>query len=219
MPGDSTHSKPAPKFRRRAAARPDEVLDAATALFTSRGYGATSVEAVARKAGISKGAVYLYFPSKQAILEGLVKRALAPVAGSFTGLAATPPGNAREAIGKLLIMVGAQMGRPEVLAVPRIILHEALAAPEIAEMFRTQVLDLTLPALIGLIAHGIAEGEFRAVDPELTARSVMGPLIAHLLLAEVFAITPKGGLMSEALVENHLSILFDGLALKERKSP
>jgi AcrR family transcriptional regulator len=57
-----------PKFRRRAEARPDEVLDAALDLFIEKGFAATRVEDIAKRAGISKGAVYLYFPSKEAII-------------------------------------------------------------------------------------------------------------------------------------------------------
>lgn len=64
--------KTGPKFRRRAEARPDEVLDAALEQFMAKGFAATRVEDIAKAAGLSKGAVYLYFPSKQALLEGLV---------------------------------------------------------------------------------------------------------------------------------------------------
>lgn len=70
----------APKFRRRAEARPDEVLDAALALFVEKGFAATKVEDVATRAGLSKGAVYLYFASKDALLEAIVRRAIAPIA-------------------------------------------------------------------------------------------------------------------------------------------
>ncbi len=79
----NTLEQPKPKFRRRAEARPNEVLDAALTLFTEQGYSKTTVEQVARRAGLSKGAVYLYFPSKQAILEGLVTRTIAPISGTM----------------------------------------------------------------------------------------------------------------------------------------
>ncbi|MGB8621965.1 MAG: helix-turn-helix domain-containing protein, partial [Paracoccaceae bacterium] len=82
-PGDSR-----PKFRRRAEARPDEVLDAALALFIRKGFAATKVDEIAARAGLSKGAVYLYFPSKKALLEGLVRRAVVPVAESALGAVA-----------------------------------------------------------------------------------------------------------------------------------
>ena len=72
----SERAKPSgPKFRRRSEARPDEVLDAALELFVEKGFAATRVEDIATRAGVSKGTVYLYFPSKEAVLEGLVRRA------------------------------------------------------------------------------------------------------------------------------------------------
>jgi AcrR family transcriptional regulator len=68
------------KFRRRAEARPDEVLDAALAVFVEKGYAAAKMDEVARRAGVSKGTVYLYFPSKEALIEAIVRRAVAPIA-------------------------------------------------------------------------------------------------------------------------------------------
>ena len=75
----TTAERRIPKFRRRAEARPDEVLDAALDLFIENGFAATRVDDIAKRAGLSKGAVYLYFPSKEAIIEALVRRALVPV--------------------------------------------------------------------------------------------------------------------------------------------
>ena len=75
-----TTAERGPKFRRRAEARPDEVLDAALELFMEKGFAATRVDDIAKRAGLSKGAVYLYFPSKEAVLEALVRRAIVPIA-------------------------------------------------------------------------------------------------------------------------------------------
>ena len=60
---DESSNRRTPKFRRRAEARPDEVLDAALDLFIEKGFAETRVEDIAKRAGLSKGAVYLYFPS------------------------------------------------------------------------------------------------------------------------------------------------------------
>lgn len=217
MASDSP-SESAPKFRRRAQARPDEVLDAAQALFGSQGYGATSVETIARRAGISKGAVYLYFPSKLAILEGLVARAIGSVPEELADMVADAQGSVRGLITVLLTGLARRLTAPGALDVPRIVIHEALTAPELARMYRRQVIDRAMPALAALIARGVAQGEFRPCDPELTVRSVMGPVLTHILLDEIFSIRPEGGLRIEALVENHLSLLFDGLAMPGKVS-
>jgi len=208
-----------PKFRRRAEKRPDEVLDAARALFLQSGYANTSVDAIARKAGISKGAVYLYFPTKQSILEGLVDRAVKPISAQAIVEAASHHGNVRATVSHLLGSVAERLSDPKVLAIPKIIIREAVAAPDIAAMYRRAVLDQALPAVAALIREGVRSGEMRPVDPELTVRSIVGPVIAHILLAEIFGIRPERGLLLRELVENHLGILFDGLdAAKEAEN-
>jgi AcrR family transcriptional regulator len=208
---DSSTS-PAPKFRRRADARPDEVLDAAIALFADKGYAATTVQEIAAKAGLSKGAVYLYFPSKAAVLEGLVERAISPVAQTALSQLAKFSGDPRPLIAQVMKMFVARLRETDALAVPRIIVHEAVAAPEIAQMYRRAVLDKAVPALTGLIAKGVEGGFIRRVDPELTVRSVVGPILVHLLLDEIFDLRPESGLQLERLIDNHLTILLAGLA-------
>jgi AcrR family transcriptional regulator len=204
-------STPRPKFRRRAEARPDEVLDAALALFTEQGYARTTVEQIARRAGLSKGAVYLYFPSKEALLSGLVERSIGPITGAAFDMIDAWQGDPRPAIGRFLRMIGAALGDETVRAVPMLVLREAPAAPDIAGLFRRAVLDRAIPAVTGLLARGVAAGHIRAVDPELTTRTIMGPVLAHVILAEIFAIEPEQGLAIDRLVENHLTILFAGL--------
>ncbi|PKP69325.1 MAG: TetR/AcrR family transcriptional regulator [Alphaproteobacteria bacterium HGW-Alphaproteobacteria-4] len=208
---DSTATAGAPKFRRRAEARPDEVLDAALALFVAQGYGHTTVDQIARRAGLSKGAVYLYFPSKKALLEGLVRRAIGPVAGFAQGMPAHFRGDPRPLIARFLRLAADALTDPHTLAVPKLVVREAMAAPEIAQIYRDEVLARALPALQALIAQGVAGGFIRRVDPEMAARCIMGPLVAHLLLSEVFGVIPEGGLALDRLIETHLAILDAGL--------
>jgi len=201
----------AKKFRRRAEARPDEVLDAALAVFVEKGFAATKVDEVARAAGVSKGLVYLYFPSKEALLEGIVKRALAPIADhAVDGLAHFE--DPREAISMLLTMLCRQLSDPSKLAVPKLVLSEVVRFPELATMYRREVLDKVRPALEGLVARGVASGQLRAIDPEMTIRSVIGPLLAHIAMSELFGIRPDDGLAMERLLKNHLDILFYGIS-------
>ena len=200
-----------PKFRRRAKARPDEVLDAALGLFAAQGYARTSVEQIARAAGLSKGAVYLYFPSKQSLLEGLVRRAVVPVADEALRRIADYRGDPRPLIRQVFGFLRDSLADPAVLQVPKLVIREAVAAPDIARMYRIEVLDRVLPAFIGLIAQAVSAGHIRPVDPELVLRCLLGPVLLHLVLAEVFAITPKGGLELDLMIDTHLTLLFAGL--------
>jgi AcrR family transcriptional regulator len=201
-----------PKFRRRAEARPDEVLDAALTLFNERGFAATRVEDIAAQAGLSKGAVYLYFPSKEAILEGLVKRAVLPVADSALGMLQNYAGDPRLVITAALKIVAGRLADPKLIAIPRLLMREMINFPELAQMYRREVIDRVVPAIETLVRNGMRDGYFRPLDAELTLRSIIGPIIAHVMIAELFGLTPKGGLEIDRLVDNHMAILFDGLS-------
>src|SRR3954471_8755167 len=122
-----------PKFRRRAEARPDEVLDAALALFVEKGFSATRVEDIATAAGLSKGAVYLYFPSKEAILEGLVKRAVVPIADSALGFLENFTGDPRIVITTVMKMIAGRLADPKLVAIPRLLIREVIHFPEFAQ--------------------------------------------------------------------------------------
>ena len=111
-----------------------------------------------------------------------------------------------------LKLVAGRLTDPRLVAIPRLLIREIINFPHFAEMYRREVLDRVIPAVQRLVQNGIDEGYFRPVDPELTLRSIIGPLIAHMLIAEIFGIMPQGGLEVGKLVDNHLTILFEGLS-------
>lgn len=207
-----------PKFRRRAGARPDEVLDAALDLFIENGFAATRVEDIAKRAGLSKGAVYLYFPSKEAIMEGLVKRAIVPIAETAGQALTSFEGTPREAFMMLFRLMSQNLGNPRVLAVPKLIIREVGKFPELAVMYRREVIDRALPVLIATVKRGVDTGVFRPVDPELAVRSILGPIGMHLMMAEIFGLVPAGGLNLPGLIETHLDILYNGLVMPQERN-
>jgi AcrR family transcriptional regulator len=212
MAETNTTAARGPKFRRRAGARPDEVLDAALDLFIEKGFAATRVEDIARRAGLSKGAVYLYFASKEAIIEGLVKRAIVPIASNALAAVSQVKGDPRPVIAMVLRMLAKGLAEPRVVAIPKLLMREVVNFPELATMYRREVLDRVIPVVTGLIARGVQEGHFRPVDPELTIRSIVGPIMLHIMMAELFGLVPEDGIAFDRMIENHITILFDGLS-------
>ena len=200
------------KFSRRAEARPDELLDAAMAVFAEQGFAGAKMEDIARRAGVSKGTVYLYFASKEALIEGIIQRAVAPIASGALPQLAAFEGDPRLPITMLLKTIAGLLSDPAKLAIPRLFLREGMNIPGIADIYRRDVLDKAMPVLTGLVERGVASGHLRAVDPDLTVRSIVGPLIAHVALSEIFGIRPEDGLALDRLIDNHLDILFCGLA-------
>ncbi len=199
--------------RRRPEARPDEILDTALELFLAQGFHRTTVEQIARGAKLSKGAVYLYFPAKPDILLALVRRAVGAMAKNAAARLAQHRGDPRAALRDLFQTVTQIAQQDDSFAkVPRLILHEAPSSPQIAQLYRDEVIAQVLPALIDLLERGMRAGFIRTLDADMTARCVVGPLMAHLLLAEIFDLYPEGGLDWPRLIDTQFAILDAGLA-------
>ena len=83
IPPSNTPEDDEPRQRRsrRKEARPGELLDAALALFVEKGFAATRVEEVAARAGVSKGTLFIYFPSKEELFKAVVRE---NISGRFT---------------------------------------------------------------------------------------------------------------------------------------
>ena len=192
------------------------MLDAALAEFSERGFAAAKMEDIARRAGVSKGTIYLYFPSKDALVEGIIKRAVAPIAEGALPQLAQYEGDPRLPITMLLKAIAGLLGDEGRLTILRLFLREGMNIPSMAEIYRRDVLDLAIPVLTGLVARGIASGHLRRVDPEMTVRSLIGPVLAHVALSEVFGVRPESGLSLDRLIDNHLDILFSGLFVADR---
>ncbi len=207
-----SRTKNAPlKFRRRADARPDEVLDAALELFTRQGFAATRMEDIAGKAGISKATIYLYFASKDALLEALVQRAVVPNIRQAQTAVAQFPGTQAQAISALFGILEQAFSDPKTLAVPLLILREAGTFPAIAAMYRRQVIDQIRPVFTGLYQRGIDAGEFRQADPERALRSMIGPVLANVLLTRLFGIGDDNVASHAAFFTHHRDMLAHGI--------
>jgi AcrR family transcriptional regulator len=85
-----------PRRRRRKEARPSEIVDAALALFAEKGFAAARLDEVAARAGIAKGTIYLYFDSKEALFEAVVRARVLPVLDEAETVAAAYQGSTAE---------------------------------------------------------------------------------------------------------------------------
>jgi AcrR family transcriptional regulator len=209
----SHKDSPAPARRsRRKEARPAELLAAALDTFRARGFAATRMEDIAASAGVSKGTIYLYYPSKQAIFEALVRENLLPkLEAMAAALAASPPGAAV----RLRLVIGAvrlATADPRIAALPRLVLAEAGNFPDLARFYRDEVIARGLGLLTGIIADGIASGEFRAVDPALAARLFFAPVVLAMLWRASFAAIETAPVPEAALLDLHLSQFLRAMA-------
>ncbi|MEM6460808.1 MAG: TetR/AcrR family transcriptional regulator [Pseudomonadota bacterium] len=207
-----------PKWRRRAQDRPDEVLDAALKMFARNGFAATKVEDIAREAGLSKGAIYRYFDSKEDVFESLVNRAIAPLANRTLELAETSQEDPEKLVRAVMSVLAAKLDDSDALALPLIVLQEAGRFPELAALYRRQVVDKAITALELIVRRGVESGQFRQVDPHLAIRNLMGPMLAHFILMQIFEVDRDNPVPAQDFLRSHLDILMHGLLERPRGS-
>ncbi|WP_417471374.1 TetR/AcrR family transcriptional regulator [Maricaulis sp.] len=201
-----------PAHRRRPEARPEEILEAALAVFGEQGFAAARVEDIARRAGLSKGTLYLYFPSKEAMLNALIEQsagALARVVEQHVATSAVADPEA--ALRGLLRILFTAVSSPEISAAPRLVLTEAHRFPELAAFYRSHVLDVMRRSLHALLAAGNAKGVLRDIDTDAFMRVIGGPGLAHMALTNIFDLHPHRLTDPAELADAVADILLNGL--------
>ena len=197
--------------KRRPEARPAEILEAALDLFTERGFKATRLEDVASRAGLSKAAIYLYFKDKISLLMALVQA----TAGANINLAGSMIAQHQGPVGPLLQqLLGFMAGRIDQSRMPdlmKLVIAESRAHPEIGRFYLDNVIGQALPLFQSLIERGIASGEFRAVDPRLTVKCIVGPLVLAALWKSVFVPIGAEPISIEDLVRLHADFILRAL--------
>jgi AcrR family transcriptional regulator len=198
--------------KRRKAARPQELLDAALSLFVDKGFAATRLEEVARAAGVSKGTVYLYYPSKEALFESVIREGILPALANGEALLAAHQGSAAELLRELLLGWWAQIGGTRLAGIPKLMICEARNFPDVARFYYEQVILRGRRLLVAAVARGIASGEFRAIDAEAAVDVIFAPPL--LLAIWRFSMAPScASVMAspEHYMEMHVDLLINGI--------
>ncbi|MEZ5957835.1 MAG: TetR/AcrR family transcriptional regulator [Hyphomonadaceae bacterium] len=206
-------ASPAPRWRRRAAARPEEILDAALEEFVARGFEAARMEDIAKRAGLSKAAIYLYFQSKVAVLEALIEAKVGPLMAAVQQIAAMGTADPKSALHLMATALATRLSDPNLLAVPRLVIGISGRFPEIATYYRENVVAKARSALESLIEAAMAKGQIRHVNTDAVARAFIGPLLfeamwAHVLGGETALNEPQ------KMVEHQFDVLLYGLELR-----
>lgn len=171
---------PAPRQRRKEA-RPQELLAAALELFVEKGFAATRSEEVAQRAGVSKGTLYLYYPSKEELFKAMVRESLSSRIVEAGVMIARFEGPTPELLRGVMHMWWTEVGMSSAGGITKIMMAEARNFPELASFFHEEVIAPTQALLAQVIQRGIDRGEFRPVSPMLTVQVLIGPML-HLVL-------------------------------------
>jgi AcrR family transcriptional regulator len=200
------------RVRRRRKDRPGELLDAALALFAERGFTATRAEEIAARAGVSKGTIYVYFPSKEDLLMALIARQLSSEIAAAAQRAAGHHGTSADRLRALLRDWCSLLDDEAAGALVKVVFTEARSFPQLMDFWVREVAE-PVHRLIGhAVRDGMGRGEFRKTDPDVVVRTlvlpiIMGCLHRHAICASTDPLQCRAGYF-----EQHVEFVLQSLA-------
>jgi AcrR family transcriptional regulator len=204
--------KSKPRWQRRKAARPAEIVAAALEVFVERGYAATKLEQVARRAGVTKGTLYLYFDSKEALFKAVVRETIVPCIARGEQLVASFQGSARELFAALARDYWRLIGETSVAGIPKLMVAEAANFPGLARFYYEEVVSRGHRLMASVLERGIKGGEFRSVDVPIAARLAMAPLLHASMWRYSFALCKCQGFDIAQYLQTHIDLFLNGIA-------
>ena len=193
-----------PRFRRRPEDRPQEITEAALDAFAEKGYAATRVEEVAKRAGVSKGLLYLYFKTKEELFKAVVRSLVMPRINALIA-SIDASGLSSEAFlrGPFLDFVKTLPGSP-VAVVIRLIIAEGPKHPDLVQFYWDNVVSRGLNTMSELVERGVAAGEFRRTKVNELPHLLIMPVVFSVVFKLLFE---KQSLDTDALIETHVDLL------------
>ena len=216
IPADGARSraagKAAPSNRsERAAERRAAIVDAAMEEFAARGFAATRIDDIAKRAGVAKGTIYLHFKDKESMFEELIRTAIVPLVGTLTG---PPPAGASirdalEGFAKVFIQEIAMTRRGDIV---RLIIAEGPRFPAIADFYYREVISRGLAGMRALIELAVARGEIRSTGLARFPQIMVAPAIVAVVWKSLFE--KHAPLDALEMFRVHLDLIFG-----ERRAP
>ena len=207
--------------RRRKDARPAELLEAALALFVEKGFAATRSEEVAKAAGVSKGTLYLYFPSKEELLKAVIQHFLGAEIEAGIKEAAAAEGPTAQVMQQLLVTWWTRIYEGPASGVFKLVITEIRNFPEIGDFWVEHVVAPGEALVSGLLRRGIERGEFAPVDVAFATHSMLMPMILLCVHKHSFAacgIAKELDVDPVAFMQSHFRLIFTGLQVRPAES-
>ena len=203
--------------QRRKEARPAELLSAALDLFVERGYTATKLDDVAAMAGVSKGTLYLYFDSKEALFKAVIEQGIFPLLDEGDALLQTHQSDARSLLELMLFRWWQTLGETPLGGIPKLMIAESGNFPDVASYYYDNVIVRGRELLRQVLLRGIATGEFRQLDIESTIDVMMAPVMMLVIWRYSLGPCGCGKQDPKSYLETYLDILMNGLVNKEQQ--
>jgi AcrR family transcriptional regulator len=203
----------APSRQRRKQARPQELLEAALAVFVEKGFAAARSEDLAARAGVSKGLLYVYYPSKEELFKAVIRHHLSNLIAEGQALVDAYSGPTPALLQELIAVWWERFGSTPAAGLHKVIVAEVRNFPDLAQFYADEVIVPADRLFSSAVARGIERGEFRALPVHDVAHVLIAPLIFLALHQHSFGACPVHGvdLDPHTMMRTHLDLLLRGL--------
>jgi AcrR family transcriptional regulator len=190
----------------RSAARKEAILAAALEEFSASGFAAARLEDVAKRAGVAKGTIYLYFADKETLFQELARSMLSPVVGHLETFATTDV-PFRMLVDNLIDVMVREILNTRRKDIIRLIISEGTRFPALAEFYHREVLSKVIAALRIVLQRAVDRGELRHKALIEFPQLLAAPLLVAIIWNSVFGTFSP--LDARAMLKAHIDILLE----------
>jgi AcrR family transcriptional regulator len=193
-----------PRYQRRKEERPQEITEAAFLVFAEKGYATARVEEVAKRAGVSKGLLYLYFKTKEELFKAVIRSVvIRRVDALLVAVGETELSSEAFIRGPLLDFMKRVPGSP-IAVVIRLLISEGQRHPDLVDYYWDNVVSKGLAAIAHFVQRGVDRGEFRDTPVTQLPQLVLAPMMLSMIWKILFA---KRSLDTDKLMETQIEML------------
>jgi len=200
------------KRSQQSAGRRDAILAAALKEFSANGFAATRLDDVAKRAGVAKGTIYLYFRDKETLFQELIRSALSPMISVIEAAPAAdvPLHVITEMLATRFVREVYRTDRKQVV---RLVLAEGRRFPKVAEFYYREVIGRAMKAMRKLVARAVERGEIQSDAIGRFPQLIIAPVLVAIVWEGLFDRFEK--LDPEAMLRTHFDLMFKGLERRD----
>jgi AcrR family transcriptional regulator len=200
-----------PRWMRRKEARPQELLAAALDLFVEHGYAATRLDDVAAQAGVSKGTLYLYFTSKEALFKAVVRENMLPILGEAEETIDRYDDSSAKLLQEIMLGWWERIGNTKLSGITKLMIAESRNFPELAKFYHDEFICRGNAMVVRVLERGVTRGEFRPIDMAQAVRIVAAPMIMMMMSKHSFCACGVEPISSRNYLNCFTDLLLHGL--------
>lgn len=206
--------------QRRKQARPQELLDAALDLFVEKGFAATRAEEVAQRAGVAKGTLYLYYPSKEELLKEVIRHNMVNPIIEGAGRAGDFEGSTTDLLTLVYRRWWERIGETRASGIMKLMLSEVRNFPEIARFYADEVIRPSEQLLSRIVQRGIERGEFRPVSVGDVVHALIAPMLFLVMHKHSIGACGVGHRIEpKAFIAAQIDLVLHGLEMPRAAAP